>query len=49
MDLLYSTGYYIQYPVISYNGKESEKEYIYMSEPLATHPKLTHYKSTILQ
>ena len=24
--LLYSTGNYIQYPVISYNGKEYEKE-----------------------
>ena len=27
-DLLYSTGDYIQYLIISYNGKESEKEYI---------------------
>ena len=27
-DLLYSTGNYIQYLVITYNGKESE-EYIY--------------------
>ena len=26
-DLLYSTGNYIQYLVITYNGKESEKEY----------------------
>ena len=25
-DLLYSTGSYIQYPVINHNGKESEKE-----------------------
>ena len=25
-DLLYSTGNYIQYLVITYNGKESEKE-----------------------
>ena len=24
-DLLYSTGNYIQYPVITYNGKESEE------------------------
>ena len=24
-DLLYSTGNYIQYPVIDYNGKELEK------------------------
>ena len=28
--LLYSTGNYIQYPVINHNGKEYEKEYIYM-------------------
>ena len=28
-DLLYSTGSYIQYLIITYNGKESEKEYIY--------------------
>ena len=26
----YSTGNYIQYLVITYNGKESEKEYIYI-------------------
>ena len=29
-DLLYSTGNYIQYLVINYNGKESKKEYIYI-------------------
>ena len=28
--LLYSTGKYIQYPVINHNGKEYEKEYIYV-------------------
>ena len=28
-DLLYSTGNYIQYLAITYNGKESEKVYIY--------------------
>ena len=28
--LRYSTGNYIQYPVINCNGKEYEKEYIYM-------------------
>ena len=28
--LLYSTGNYIQYPVINNNGKEYEKECIYM-------------------
>ena len=26
--LLYSTGNYIQYPVINHNGKDHEKEYI---------------------
>ena len=29
-DLLYSTGKYIQYLVITYSGKESEKEYMYI-------------------
>ena len=29
-DLLYSTGNYIQYLVITYNGQESEKEYTYV-------------------
>ena len=28
--LLYSTGNYIQYPVINHNGKQYEKEYIYV-------------------
>ena len=28
--LLYSTGNYIQYPGINHNGKESEKEWIYV-------------------
>ena len=28
--LLYGTGNYIQYPVINHNGKEYEKEYIYV-------------------
>ena len=28
--LLYSTGNYIQYPVIKYNGKEYKKKYIYI-------------------
>ena len=28
--LLYSTGNYIQCPVINHNGKEYEKEYIHM-------------------
>ena len=29
-DLLYSTGNYIQYLVINYNGKESKEEYRYI-------------------
>ena len=36
--LLYSTGNYIQYPVITYNGKEYEKEYIYINESLFRTP-----------
>ena len=28
--LLYSTGIYIQYPVINHKGNESGKEYIYI-------------------
>ena len=28
--LLYSTGNYIQHPIINHNGKEYEKECIYM-------------------
>ena len=32
--LLYSTGNYIQYPVINHNGKEYEKEYIHITELL---------------
>ena len=28
--LLYSTGNYIQYPVINHNGKEYEKEYVHI-------------------
>ena len=41
-DLLYSTGNYTQYFVITYKGKESEKEYIYISlNYCAVHLKLT--------
>ena len=49
--LLYSTGNYIQYLVIKYNGKESEKEYIYIYlNPFAVYQKLKrHYKSSIPQ
>ena len=32
--LLYSTGNYIQYPVINDNGKEYEKEYLYMHKQI---------------
>ena len=31
--LLQSTGNYIQYPVINNNGKQYEKEYIYVNQP----------------
>ena len=31
-DLLYSRGNYIQYLIITYSGKESEKEYIYITD-----------------
>ena len=30
--LLYSTGNYIQYPMMNHNGKEYKKEYIYKTE-----------------
>ena len=48
---LYSTGNYIQYLVITYNRKESEKEHIYVyTNHFAAHLKLTqHCKLTILQ
>ena len=29
-ELLYSTGSYTQYLIITYNGKESEKDYLYI-------------------
>ena len=35
--LLYSTGNYIQYPVINYNGKEYFKKYIYLYIYVYTH------------
>ena len=49
--LLYGTGNYIQYLIIIYNGKESEKEYIYVYlNHFAVHLNLTqHCKSTLLQ
>ena len=33
-DLLYNIRNYIQYVVITYNGKESEKEFVCITEPL---------------
>ena len=47
--LLYSTGNYIQYPVINHNGKEYEKEYIiYITESLCCTPETnTTFKSAI--
>ena len=33
-DLLYGTGDYFHYSVITYKGKESEKEHIYVYESL---------------
>ena len=51
-DLLYSTRNHIQYLVITYNGKESEKEYIYIYINVELNHFavfLKHCKSTILQ
>ena len=50
-DLLYSTGNYTQYFVITYKRKESEKEYTHTClNRCAVHPKLTqHCKSTTPQ
>ena len=49
--LLYSTGNYILYPVINHNGKEYEKEYIYVYlSHFVVQQKLTqHCNSTIFQ
>ena len=49
--LLYSTGNYIRYPVINHNGKEYEKEYMYVKlNHFAVQQKLTqHCKSTVVQ
>ena len=49
--LLYSLGNYIHYPMINLNGKEYEKEYMYISlNQFAISQKLTQLcKSTILQ
>ena len=46
---MYSPENYIQYLVISYNGKEFEKEYAYgQLNHFAVHQKLIqHFKSTV--
>ena len=52
MDLLYSTGNFTQYSVITYLGKVFKKQWIYIYINIncfAVHLKLTLYKSTILQ
>ena len=44
--LLYSTGNYTRYLIITYNGKESEKEYVYIClyvYDFSVHLKLTQY------
>ena len=55
-DLLYSTGKYTQYLVVTYKGKESEKECTHVCvcvcvcvcmNHCAVHLKLTQCKSTI--
>ena len=43
-DLLYSTGNYIQYPIVTYNGKSSKKEYICITKLLGYIPE-TYYMS----
>ena len=40
----FPTGNYIQYTVIIYNGKESEKEYLDLTESLCCYLKLIHCK-----
>ena len=47
--LLYSTENYSQYLLLTYNGKESEKEYIYMYNGITTLCCTQHCKSTMLQ
>ena len=51
--LLYSTGNSIQYLVINHNGKDHEKEYIYIkciTESFCCTPETnTTFKSTVLQ
>ena len=48
---VYNTGNYMQYPAINHNGKEYEREYVYIKlNHFAVHQKLKrHCKSTIFQ
>ena len=50
--LLYSTGNYVQCPVINHNGKECKKKNVYVciTESFAVQQRLAHHcKSTILK
>ena len=42
-DLVYSTGNYMQYLIITYNGKESKKEHIYVCVYIYIYIKLNHF------
>ena len=44
--LLYSTGNYIQYPVVNHNGKEYEKEYKYIYIYIKLNHFAVHWKLT---
>lgn len=48
---MYSTGNYIHHLIITYNGKESEKAYIYSSEQYNRHFAVLqkHCQSTTFQ
>ena len=46
--LLYSTGNYIQYPMINHNGKEYKKEYIYIKIISITYSSFPIFPSQIL-
>ena len=47
---MYSIGNYIQYPIINHNGKEYEKEYIYITESLGYIAEINiNCKPTIVQ
>ena len=40
--LWYSTGNYIQYPLINHNGKEHEKDYICITQSLCRTAEFNH-------